>query len=147
MSCRYFESLRPGDCSAIDAVPGGLFLTRVEHAQYRWNQQKPFYAVVFSVIEPKLLKGHRLCGRIYCTPKSLWKLNWFLRDFGYDCEMLSRGEINDRALIGLVGVVKISYSIVKGLFYLNFEAFAPAEKWQELSLVSAADEHPGSEVA
>ena len=54
MSRRYFESLRPGDCSAIDAVPGGLFLTRVERAQYRWHADKPYYAVVFSVIEPKL---------------------------------------------------------------------------------------------
>jgi hypothetical protein len=147
MSQRYFESLRPVDCSTIDAVPGGLFLTRVEHAQYRWNAQKPFYAVVFSVLEPKLLKGYRLSGRLCTTAKALWKLNWFLRDFGYDTELLSRGEINDRALVGLEGVVKVSYAIVKGMFYLNFEAFAPAEKWQELSPVAAADEHSGSEVA
>jgi hypothetical protein len=121
-------------------------LTRVEHAQYRWNAQKPFYAVVFPVLEPKLLAGYRLSGRLYTTPKALWKLNWFLRDFGYDTELLSRGEINDRSFVGLVGVVKVNYAIVKGLFYLNFEAFAPAEKWKELSLI-AADERPGSEVA
>ena len=146
MSRRYFESLRPIDCSTIDAVPGGLFLTRVEHAQYRWNAQKPYYAVVFSVLEPKLLNGYKLSGRLYCTPKAIWKLNWFLRDFGYDREMLSRGEINDHALVGLQGVVKVSYAIVKGMFYLNFNAFALAEKWKELSPV-ADDEHPGSEVA
>ena len=146
MSRRYFESLRPADCTAIDAVSGGLFLARVEHAQYRWNFAKPFYAVVFFVLEPKLLKGYRLSGRLYCTPKALWKLNWFLRDFGYDTELLSRGEINDRALVGLVGVVKVSYAIVNGLFYLNFEAFAPAEKWKELSPV-ASDGDAGSEVA
>lgn len=146
MSRRYFESLRPADCSAIDAVPDGLFLVRVEHAQYRWNAQKPFYAVVFSVLEPKLLKGYRLSGRLYCTPKALWKLNWFLRDFGYDVEMLSRGEVNDRALVGLFGIVKVSYAIVKGMFYLNFDAFASAEKWKELSPL-AADEQPGAEVA
>lgn len=146
MSRRYFENLRPGDCSAIDAVPDGLFLTRVEHAQYRWNAQKPFYAVVFSVIEPKLLAGYKLSGRIYCTPKALWKLNWFLRDFGYDPELLSRGEINDRALIDLQGVVKVSYAIVKGMFYLNFDAFAPMEKWQELSPL-ASDEQSGPEAA
>jgi len=146
MSRRYFESLRPGDTSAIDAVPGGLLFVRIEHAQYRWNAQKPFYAVVFSVLEPKLLKGYRLSGRLYCTPKALWKLNWFLRDFGYDTELLSRGEINDQALIGLQGVVKVSYAIVKGMFYLNFEAFARSEKWKELSPV-ASDHGPGSEVA
>lgn len=146
MSQRFFESLRPVDCSTIDTVPGGLFLARVEHAQYRWNAQKPFYTIVFSVVEPKLLRGYRLSGRLYCTPKALWKLNWFLRDFGYDEELLSRGEVNDRALVGLQGLVKVSYAIVKGMFYLNFDAFAPAEKWKELSPL-AVDEHSGSEVA
>jgi hypothetical protein len=95
---------------------------------------------------PKLLKDHRLSGRVYCTPRALWKLNWLLRDFGYDTELLSRGEVNDRALVRLQGVVKVSYAIVKGMFYLNFDAFAPAEKWKELSPF-AADEHPRSEVA
>jgi hypothetical protein len=146
MSRLYFESLRPGDCSAIDAVPGGLFLTRVEHAQYQFHAQKPYYAVVFSVLEPKLLAGYRFTGRLYCTPKALWKLNWFLRDFGYDTELLSRSEINDRALIGLQGVVKLSYAIMKGLFSINFDAFAPAEKWKELSPIFG-DAHTESEVA
>ena len=146
MSRRYFESLRPADTSAIGAVPGSLFLARVEHAQYRWHMHKPFYAVVLCVVEPKLLAGYRLAGRLYCTPKALWKLSWFLRDFGYDTELLSRGEINDQGLVGLQGVVKVSYAIVKGMFDLNFDAFAPAEKWKELSPV-AADAGPGSEVA
>ena len=146
MSRRYFESLRPGDCSAIDAVPGGLFLTRVECGQYRWHTDKPYYAVVFSVLEPKLLVGYRLAGRLYATPKALWKLNWFLRDFGYDAERVTRGEIEDRALIGLQGVVKVSYATVRGLFVLNFDGFAPYEKWKELSPLAEA-ESPGSEVA
>ena len=146
MSRQYFENLRPGDCSAIDAVPGGLFLARVDRAQYRWHADKPYYAVVFSVIEPRLLAGHRLSGRLYCRPKALWKLNWFLRDFGYDAERLSRGEIEDRALIGLQGIVKVSYATVRGLLVLNFDGFAPAEKWKELSPV-AESESSGSEVA
>jgi hypothetical protein len=49
----------------------------------------------------------------------------------------ARGEINDRAFVGLVGVVKVNYAIVKGMFYLNFEAFAPAGKWKELSPIAA----------
>ena len=145
MTRRYFESLRPGDCSAIDAV-GGMFLTRVENAQYRFHAQKPHYAVVLSVLEPKLFVAYRLSGRLYCTPKAIWKLHWFLRDFGYDTELLSRGEVNDQALVGLRGVVKVSYAILKGMFYLNFDAFAPTEKWKELSPI-AVDEHTGSEVA
>ena len=146
MSRRYFESIRPADCSAIDAVPGGLFLTRVERAQYLWQADKPYYAVVVSVLEPKLLAGYRLAGRLYCTPKALWKLNWFLRDFGYDAERLARGEIEDRALIGLQGVVKVSHATVRGLVVLNFDAFAPSEKWKQLSPL-AERECPGSEVA
>jgi hypothetical protein len=43
-------------------------------------------------------------------------------------------------------VVKVSYAIVKGMFYLNFDAFASAEKWKDLSPL-AGDERPGSEVA
>jgi len=56
------------------------------------------------------------------------------------------GEINDQALVGLQGVVKVSYATVKGMFHLNFDAFAPAEQWKELSPV-AEEEQSGSEVA
>jgi hypothetical protein len=146
MSRRYFEGLRPQDCSLIDCVPDHLFLVQVARAQYRWHEQKPYYAFVFSVLEPKSLAGSRFSGRLYCTPKAFWKLNWFLRDFGYDIELLSRGEINDQALVGLRGVVKLSYMLVRGLMFLNFDAFAPAEKWSELSSFPAA-ENRGSEVA
>ncbi len=34
---RYFESLRPADISAIHSVPDGIFLVRVDRAQYRWH--------------------------------------------------------------------------------------------------------------
>ena len=144
---RYFESLRPADLSVIDSVPDVLFLVRVDRAQYRWHKQKPYYEIRFAVLKPKHLIGSFMIGRLYCTPKAMWKLNWFLHDFGYDTELLSRGEINDQALVGLEGVVKVSYAIVKGLFYLNFDAFAPAEKWKELSPIAATEEPPGSEVA
>ena len=144
MSRRYFEGLRPQDCSLIDSVPDHLFLVQVAHSQYRWHEQKPYYAVVFSVLEPKPLARSRIAGRLYCTPKTLWKLNWFLRDFGYDEELLSRGEILDEALVGLRGVIKVSYALVRGLMFLNFDAFAPADQWNRLSSFA---EPPGSEVA
>jgi hypothetical protein len=32
---RYFESLRPADVSAIHSVPDGIFLVRLDGAQYR----------------------------------------------------------------------------------------------------------------
>ena len=40
----------------------------------------------------------------------MWKLSWFLRDFGYDAELLGKSEIDDKALIDLWGVVKSARS-------------------------------------
>jgi hypothetical protein len=85
------------------------------------------------VLEPKRFAGNRLTGRLYCTPKALWKLNWFLRDFGYEGELLERNEIDDRNLVGLSGVVKISHTVVNGSSLLNLDSFAPAGQWEEPS--------------
>ncbi len=143
---RYFESLRPSDRSAIDSVPDGLFLVRVDRARYRWQAQKPFYVLRFAVLEPKHLAGCLITGRLYCTPRAMWKLSWFLRDFGYDTELLGKDEIDDKALVGLRGVVKISHAIVHGISVLNFDGFAPAARWEELS-PDATDHLSESEVA
>ena len=143
---RHFESLRPSDRSAIDSVPDGLFLVRVDRAQYRWHTRKPYYLLRFAVLEPRHLAGCLITGRLYCTPKAMWKLSWFLRDFGYDSELLGNDEIDDRALVGLRGAVKISHAIVHGISVLNFDGFAAAARWQELSPTMGSD-LPGSEVA
>jgi hypothetical protein len=68
----------------------------------------------------------------------LWKLNWFLRDFGYDAELLGRDEIDEKSLIGLRGVVKISHTVVSGTSLLNLDGFAPAAQWENLSSMSPA---------
>ncbi len=111
-------------------VPDGVFLVRVERVGYRRNGQKPFYEFQFSILDPAAVKGRSLSGRLYCTPKALWKLSWFLRDFGYDSELLIRDEIDEKALIGLLGVVKTSHIVIHGRSLLNFDAFAPAEAWE-----------------
>jgi len=123
--------------SSADAVPDGVFLVRVDKAQYRWHRQKPFYLLKLSVLEPREFAGHTISGRLYCTPKALWKLGWFLRDFVYDPELLGREEIDERALLGLRGIVKISQTTVNGTALLNFDGFAPASQWEELSAVAA----------
>ena len=130
---RYVSGLSQATTSRAESLPDGLFLVRVEHAQYCWHGQKSHYAVLFSVLEPKRFLGNRLTGRLYCTPKALWKLNWFLRDFGYEGELLERNEIDDRNLVGLSGVVKISHTVVDGSSLLNLDAFAPAAQWEEPS--------------
>ena len=130
---RYISGLNQATASPIDGLPDGLLLVRVERAQHRWHGQKRFYALVFSVIEPKSLAGTRFSGRLYCTPKALWKLNWFLRDFGYDSELLGQDEIEDKNLVGLSGVVRITHSVVNGTSLFNLDGFAPRSQWEELS--------------
>jgi len=131
---RYVSGLHQASASpAAGDVPDGLFLVRVERTQYRWHAQKPYYIVLFTVLEPKAVAGHRFTGRLYCTPKVLWKLNWFLHDFGYDTELLGRDEIDDKSLIGLSGVVKMTHTVSHSTSPLNLEGFAPRSQWKELS--------------
>jgi len=85
------------------------------------------------VLEPKSLAGRSIAARVYCTAKAMWKLTWFLRDFGYDTELMGKDEIDDKALVGLCGVVKISHAVVHGISLINLEGFAPASQWEELS--------------
>jgi hypothetical protein len=98
------------------------------------------------VVEPKHLSERAITGRLYCTPKALWKLSWFLRDFGYDTELLGRDEVDERVLIGLQGVVEISHTVANGTSWLNLAGFAPASQWEELSSALPVEIGP-SEVA
>ena len=68
-------------------------------------------------------QGRSLNGRLYCTPKALWKLRWFLRDFGYDPDLLGRDEV-DEALVGLRGIERISRTTLNGRSFLNLGGFA-----------------------
>ena len=86
-----------------------------------------------AVLEPSRFSGHVLSSRLYCSPKALWKLNWFLRDFGYDTELLGRDEVDETQLVGLKGVVKISHIVFNGASLLRLDGFAPAGRWEELS--------------
>ena len=131
---RYISGLNQANASSPEGVPDGLFLVRIERAQYHWHAQKPYYLLRFAVLEPRSLAGNPITGRLYCTPKALWKLNWFLRDFGYDTELLGRDEIDDKNLVGLRGVVKITHSVINGTSLLNLDGFAPTSQWEELSL-------------
>jgi hypothetical protein len=136
----------PGLHQAAQAadVPDGIYLVRVQRAQYRWHAQKPYYALQFVVLEPKPFADSVLSGRIYCTEKALWKLSWFLHDFGYDVELLGRDELEEKRLVGVPGVVKITHNTVNGTSLLNFDGFASAARWEELSSSGAAAD---SEVA
>ena len=137
---RRLEGLREAARSTSDEVPDGLFLVRVERVQYRWHAQKPFYALRFSLLEPQEFAGRVISARLYCTTRALWKLSWFLRDFGYDSELLGRDELDEHALQKLQGVVKITHTTVNGTSLLNFVGFAAAVRWDELFIGNSGTE-------
>ncbi|HEY4932576.1 MAG TPA: hypothetical protein VII23_13485 [Terriglobales bacterium] len=113
------------------ATSDGIFLVRVDRARYCWHARKPSYELRLSVLEPLRLAGRSLVSRLDCTPKAMWKLGWFLRDFVYDPELLARSEIDEGALRGLTGIAKISHSLVNGMQRVNLEGFAPASQWKQ----------------
>lgn len=113
------------------AIPDGVYLVLVAGAQFRWHLSKPFYVLHLSVIEPLVLAGHPIVGRLYSTPKAMWKLGWFLRDFLYDPELLAQEQVDEKALPGLRGVVKISHVVINGISVVNLDGFAPASQWEE----------------
>ena len=136
---RLIAGLNQASGTHEDRIPDGVHLVRVHRAQYRWHATKPFYALRFGVLAPKNYVGCAITARLYCTLKALWKLNWFLRDFGYDPELLARDEIEDRNLVGLSGVVKISHTVVNGASLLNLDGFAPASQWTADGTVGLAE--------
>jgi hypothetical protein len=125
-------------------LPDGIFLVRVDSAQFRWHAQKPLYVLRLSVVEPKDFVWHSIVGRLYCTQKAMWKLGWFLRDFLYDPELLAHEQVDEKALPGLRGVVKISHVVVNGISLVNLDGFAPASQWEELSTTAPSANRPHS---
>ena len=113
-------------------IPDGIFLVRVDAAQFRWHAHKPFYVLRLSILEPRaLLVGQPIVGRLYCTRKAMWKLGWFLRDFLYDPELLAHDQVDEKVLPGLRGVVKISHTVINGISLITLDGFAPASQWEE----------------
>ncbi len=117
MGCSWSGSREP----TIDGTHGSRSISSVSRS---WNRKNS--------------AGHSVTGRLYCTPRALWKLNWFLRDFGYDTELLGRDEIDEKSLVGLRGVVKISHAVVNGTSLLNLDGFAPASQWEACALPASA---------
>ncbi len=118
------------------AVPDGIFLVRVEQATYRCERRKPYFSLRFAILEPPALADRTFSGRLYCTEKALWKFYWFLRDFAPNTELLEQERVDEKELVGLRGVVKISRANFNGRSYLNLDAFAPAWAWKEISTAS-----------
>jgi len=130
---RQITGLHAADRCAANQIPEGVFLVRVQRVHFRRQQQKPYYTLSLVVLEPNRFADRVISSRLYCSPKALWKLNWFLRDFGYDTDLLGRDEVDETQLAGLKGVVKISHIVFNGTSLPRLDGFAPAGRWQELS--------------
>ena len=117
----------------------GVFLVRVERALYRRHPQKPFVELRFVILEPQPFQDRPFLSRLYCTERALWRLHWFLRDFGYDADLLNRDQVDERALQNLRGVVRTSHKLLNGRSYQNLDSFAPAGDWEVLSCASIDD--------
>jgi len=111
-------------------LPDGALLVSVQRVLYI-NGQKPYFAISFKVIRPQIYAGQQISTRLYCTDRALWKLHWFLQEFQYDPKLLDQDEIDEKALLGLRGVVKISRASVNGRTFTNLDAFAPESAWSE----------------
>jgi len=57
-----------------------------------------------------------------------------LRDFGYDPDLMGKDEVDEKALLGLRGIVRISHTTLNGRCFVNLGGFAPASEWDELHL-------------
>jgi hypothetical protein len=117
----------------------GVFLVCVERASYRRHPQKPFVELRFVILEPQSFQDRSFFSRLYCTERALWKLHWFLRDFGYDADLLNRDQVDEKALLNLRGVVRTSHKILNGRAYQNLDSFAPAGEWEVRSCASIND--------
>ena len=119
----------------------GLFLVRVEWASYRWHPQKAFLLLRFVVLEPVSFERRSFSGRLYCTERALWKLNWFLRDFGYDMDLLSQDQMDEKALLNLRGVIRTTHVTLNGHTFQNLEAFAPEAVWDQAPRTETSGTH------
>ena len=128
-------------------IPDGVYLVRVDQVRYARERQKRFYSMRFVVVEPATLADRAFAGRVYCTKKALWKFSWFLRDFRYDADLFGREEIDDKALVGLLGVVKVSHTVVNGRSLLSLDAFAPAAAWAGIGPQPAINEDTAQKAA
>ena len=98
---RQIIGLHAADRCVTDQIPDGVFLVRVQGVQSCRQTLKPYYTLALAILEPSRFSGRNLSSRLNCNPKAQWKLNWFLRDFGYDKELLGHDEVDESQLLDL----------------------------------------------
>jgi hypothetical protein len=130
---RQITGLHAADRCAAAQIPDGIFLARVKKVHFNRWERKPYYTLTLAILEPARFAAHAISSRLYCSAKALWKLNWFLRDFGYDIDLIGRDEIDDSRFVGLTGIVKITHIVMNGSSLIRLDGFAASDRWEELS--------------
>ena len=74
------------DQCGSDQIPDGVFLVQVQRVRFRRQAPKPYYTITLDILEPSLVRRTAHFQPPLLQPESR-KLNWFLRDFGYDTEL------------------------------------------------------------
>jgi hypothetical protein len=111
----------------------GLYRARVVRFEPAGHAAKPCRTATFLILEPAAYSGRYVRTRLYCHERALWKLRWFLSDFGYDAELMAAEELDDRRVVGLEGVIRLAYWGTDGHRRLDVQGFAPADRWPEVS--------------
>ena len=111
----------------------GLYRARVVRFEPAGHAAKPCRTATFLILEPTAYSGRYVRTRLYCHERALWKLRWFLSDFGYDPGLMAVEELDDRRVVGLEGVIRLAYWGTDGHRRLDVQGFAPLDRWAELS--------------
>ena len=111
----------------------GPYLARVVRFEPAGHAANPCRSATFLILDPGPYSGRYVRTRLYCHERALWKLRWFLRDFGYDHDLMAAEELDDRRVVGLEGVIRLAFWGTDGHQRLDVQGFAPKEEWVELS--------------
>jgi hypothetical protein len=111
----------------------GLYKARVVKFEPAGHAAKPCRMATFLILGPDSFSGRHVKTRLYCHDRALWKLRWFLSDFGYDAELMAAEELDDRRVAGLEGVIRLSYWGLNGNRRLDVQGFARLDRWAEIS--------------
>ena len=59
---------------------------------------------------------------------------------------MSRDEVDEKAVMGLRGIVRFSRTTLNGRSFLNLSGFAPSSEWEELSVSAASSQEVSRDV-
>ena len=136
----------PSQASERKPLTEGLYRARVVRFEPAGHAAKPCRTATFLILEPAPYAGRYVRTRLYCHERALWKLRWFLSDFGYDPGLMAAEELDDRRVVGLEGIVRLAYWGSDGHRRLDVQGFASIDRWTELSR-DQAPATPATEVA